>query len=101
MRLFQNEEYITIDFQNGVLEEYKICANPPKSNETEKVVELGGPEKKYVLYSKPQVPKQDALKEELTHFTNSITNAQKPETDGESAAKALALALEIQKIIGN
>ena len=55
----------------------------------------------YVLYRKPQVPKQDALKEELTHFTNSITNAQKPETDGESAAKALALALEIQIIIGN
>ena len=101
MRLFQNEEYITIDFQNGVLEEYKICANPPESNGTEKVVELGGPEKRYVLYRKPQVPKQDALKEELTHFTNSITNAQKPETDGESAAKALALALEIQKIIGN
>ena len=101
MRLFQNEEYITIDFQNGVLEEYKICANPPESNRTEKVVELGGSEKRYVLYRKPQVPKQDALKEELTHFTNSITNAQKPETDGESAAKALALALEIQKIIGN
>ena len=101
MRLFQNEEYITIDFQNGVLEEYKICANPPESNGTEKIVELGGSEKRYVLYRKPQVPKQDALKEELTHFTNSITNAQKPETDGESAAKALALALEIQKIIGN
>jgi predicted dehydrogenase len=101
MRLFQNEEYITIDFQNGVLEEYKICANPPESKGTEKVVELGGPGKRYVLYRKPEVPKQDALKEELTHFTNSITNAQKPETDGESAAKALALALEIQKIIGN
>jgi predicted dehydrogenase len=101
MRLFQNEEYITIDFQNGVLEEYKICANPPESKGTEKVVELGGPDKRYILYRKPKVPKQDALKEELTHFTNSITNAQKPETDGESAAKALALALEIQKIIGN
>jgi len=101
MRLFQNEEYITIDFQNGVLEEYKICANPPESSGAEKVIELGGPGKRYVLYRKPQVPKQDALKEELTHFTNSITNAQKPETDGESAAKALALALEIQKIIGN
>jgi len=101
MRLFQNEEYITIDFNNGVIEEYKICENPPKTNENEKVVELGGGETKYVLYRKPLVPKQDALKEELAHFTNSITNAQKPETDGESAAKALALALEIQKIIGN
>jgi len=101
MRLFQNEEYITIDFQNGILEEYKICANPPESKGTEKVVELGGSEQRYILYRKPHVPKQDALKEEFTHFTNSIINAQKPESDGESAAKALVLALEIQKIIGN
>ena len=101
MRLFQNEEYITIDFQNGVLEEYKICATPRESKGIEKVVELGGPEQRYVLYRKPKIPKLDALKEELIHFTNSITNAQKPETDAKSAAKALELALEIQKIIGN
>ena len=87
---------------------YERCSRGPiisyreaESNETDKVVELGGAEKRYVLYRKPQVPKQDALEEELTHFTNSIVNAQKPETDGESAVKALALALEIQKIIGN
>ena len=99
MRLFQKEDYITIDFHNGFLEEYKICNEPPEPGEVDKVIEMGGTEKKYVLYRKPNVPKHDALKEELIHFANSIQNAQKPETDGQSAAKALGLALKIQKII--
>ena len=99
MRLFQEENYITIDFQNGILEEYKICAEAPEFGETDQVIELDGREKKYVLYRKPEVPKHDALREELIHFANSIKNAQKPETDGESAAQALSIALKIQKII--
>ena len=99
MRLFQEEDYITIDFHNGILEEYKICNSPPTENINDQVIELAGKEKKYVLYRKPEVPKHDALKKELIHFANSIQNAQKPETDGQSAAKALGLALKIQKII--
>ena len=99
MRLFQEEDYITIDFHNGILEEYKICNSPPTEDINDQVIELAGKEKKYVLYRKPEVPKHDALKEELIHFANSIQNAQKPETDGQSAAKALGLALQIQKII--
>ncbi len=99
MRLFQEEDYITIDFHNGILEEYKICNSPPTENINDQVIELAGKEKKYVLYRTPEVPKHDALKKELIHFANSIQNAQKPETDGQSAAKALGLALKIQKII--
>ena len=99
MRLFQEEDYITIDFHYGILEEYKICNSPPTEDINDQVIELEGAKKKYVLYRKPQVPKHDALKEELIHFANSIQNAQKPETDGQSAAKALGLALKIQKII--
>ena len=99
MRLFQEEDYITIDFHNGILEEYKICAEAPELGETDQVIPLDGREKKYVLYRKPNVPKHDALKEELIHFAHSIQNAQKPETDGESAAQTLSIALKIQKII--
>ena len=99
MRLFQEEDYITIDFHDGILEEYKICNSPPTEDINDQVIELAGKEKKYVLYRKPEVPKHDALKEELIHFANSIQNTQKPETDGESAAQALSLALEINKLI--
>ena len=99
MRLFQERDYITIDFQNGVLEEYKVYDKSPSPKKGDQVSELGGEEKKYVLYRKPDVPNHDALREELIHFADSILNVQKPETDGQSAAKALSLALEIQKII--
>ena len=99
MRLFQEEDYITIDFYNGILEEYKICTEAPEFGETDQVTELDGRKKKYVLYRKPNVPNHDALWEEIIHFAYSIQNAQKPETDGQSAAQALSLALKIQKII--
>jgi hypothetical protein len=99
MRLFQEKDYITIDFQEGILEEYKVCDNLPISGKGYQVVELNGKEKKYILYRKPSVPKHDALKEELIHFADSIKNVKQPETDGISATEALSLALEIQKII--
>ena len=97
MRLFQNEDYITIDFQSGVLEEYRIMETLPEPGKDEKVFPLDGD--KYVLYRKPEIPRHDALKEELLHFVESIMHGQQPETDGQSATQALSLALEIQKLI--
>ena len=99
MRLFQEEDYITIDFQSGEVEEYKICSTPPDLSTGDQVVELAGAEKRYVHYHKPVITQHDALKEELIHFVDSIIQGQQPETDGHSAAEALNLALEIQKII--
>jgi len=99
MRLFQEEDYITIDFQSGEVEEYKICSTPPDLSTGDQVVELAGAEKRYVHYHKPVITQHDALKEELIHFADSIIQGQQPEIDGHSAAEALKLALEIQKII--
>ena len=99
MRLFQEEDYITIDFQSGEVEEYKICSTPPDLSTGDQVVELAGAEKRYIHYHKPVITQHDALKEELIHFVDSIIQGQQPETDGHSAAEALNLALEIQKII--
>ena len=77
-----------------------LGGNTPQIEDiNDQVIELAGKEKKYVLYRKPEVPKHDALKEELIHFANSIQNDQKPETDGQSAAQALSLVLKIQRII--
>ena len=42
MRLFQEKDYITIDFQEGILEEYKVCDNPPIPGEGDQVVKLNG-----------------------------------------------------------
>ena len=99
MRLFQEKDYITIDFQKGILEEYNVCNKPPIPGKGDQVIALNGEEKKYILYKQPTVPIHDALKEELIHFINSIRNAKQPKTDGASATAALSIALEIQKII--
>ena len=100
MRLFQKQEYITVDFQKGILEKYKIYDKVP-DNITDKIIEIGDDEKKHIVYSKPSIPKLDALKEEFLHFIESIQSFQKPDTDGKSATEALELALKIQNIIEN
>ena len=99
MRLFQEDNYVTINFQDGMLEEYKVCNHPFESTGDEKVIEIGTNNKKYILYNKPIIQKHDALKEELNHFIHSIQYSSKPETDGASAMEALHLAIKIQSII--
>lgn len=99
MRLFQEKDYITIDFQKSFVEEYQVNDIMPNHNPEDLIFEVEGENKKYIKYQKPQIHKYDALKEELKHFIYSINNVVKPETDGESATKALDIALQIQKII--
>lgn len=99
MRFFQKNNYITIDFQTRILEEYKVCKDKPNNSVIEKVVEIGTDNKKYILYNRPEIQKHDALREELCHFIHSIKHSSQPETDGASATEALRLALEIQSII--
>ena len=99
MRLFQEDNYITIDFHEEILEEYKVCHEEPYNTAADQVVEIGTDNKKYILYNKPVIQKHDALREELRHFIYSIQHASQPETNGTSATEALRLALEIQSII--
>ena len=99
MRLFKKNNYITIDFLEEKLEEYKVCDESPDNTVADNVVEIGTNNKKYILYNRPVIPKHDALKEELRHFIHSIQHVHQPETDGYSATEALRLALKIQSII--
>ena len=99
IRLFQKDNYITIDFLEGILEEYKVCHEKIDDTAADKVVQIGTNNTKYILYNRPVIEKHDALREELQHFVHSIQHANQPETDGYSATEALALALDIQSII--
>ena len=99
IRLFQKDNYITIDFLEGILEEYKVCHEKIDDTAADKVVQIGTDNTKYILYNRPVIEKHDALREELQHFVHSIQHANQPETDGYSATEALALALDIQSII--
>ena len=99
MRFFQKNNYVTIDFLEEILEEYKVCDENTDNITDDNVVEIGTNNKKYILYNRPVIPKHDALREELCHFIHCIQHASQPETNGYSATEALRLALEIQSII--
>jgi predicted dehydrogenase len=43
----------------------------------------------------------DALQEELQSFVESVRSGSKPLVDGRTARKALAIALEISKLVSN
>ena len=62
MRLFQEKDYITIDFQQKIIEEYKVIEEQPSSDSGDIIVELYGEEKKYV---------KEALKTVWTNVTRA------------------------------
>ena len=99
MRLFQKDNYVTIDFKERVLEKYNILHNKPDNIIADKVIKIDTVNNKYILYNRPVIQKHDALREELRHFIHSIQNTSRPDTDGISATEALRLALEIQSLI--
>jgi len=99
MRLFQKDNYVTIDFKERVLKKYNILHNKPDNIIADKVIKIDTVNNKYILYNRPVIQKYDALREELRHFIHSIQNTSRPDTDGISATEALRLALEIQSLI--
>ena len=100
IKLFQKNLYSTIDLLKGTTEIYKVEQNKSyKSNVLESAEFFRDGKKQFISYMKPNIKKHDALELELRNFSNSIIGKEKPIVDGKSGADALAIALNIQKII--
>ncbi len=99
MRIFQESSYITVDFLEKSVEEYDVSDEVPSHIDSRQVFPLEGEKKKYIIYQKPEIEEHNALREELSHFADSVLSGQTPEVDGVSATRALQVALSIQQII--
>ncbi len=100
VKLFQKNLYSTIDLLKGTTEIYKVEQNKNCELDALKSVEFQrNGKKQFISYMKPDINKHDALELELRNFSNSILGKEKPIVDGRSGADALAVALDIQKII--
>lgn len=101
MRMFQKEGYISIDFQAGSAEIFRLV--PPGQELENGLISFGeigvGDKKKMVVYEQPQIVEVNALKHELQLFINTIVNDEKPVVSGEDGLKALRVANEIIKKI--
>ena len=97
MRIFQRDNYISLDFITGLSE---VCRLVPIDEDTGITTlsfgEIGvGEKKKRVIYEQPEIKEQNALQYELALFVNSVLNKTKPVVSGEDGLRALRVAEQI------
>ncbi len=104
MRMFQKEAYISVDFDSGVSEVFRLISSSEKNVEHFLTFgEMGvGENKKSVVYEQPEVKQVNALKHELCLFVEAVQNDTTPVVSGEDGLKALQVAeMIINKIEEN
>jgi predicted dehydrogenase len=102
MRLFQQREYISIDFSEGVVEVFRLQEGDESPRPgTMMIGELGsGNLKRKIVYEQPEVKETNALKVELEMFLRSIRDRTEPLVGGEEGRRALQVAQTIMEKIG-
>lgn len=101
MRLFQKDNYISLDFIAGVAEVYRLVpADQQLLTPAISFGEIGvGDKKKRVIYEQPEIKEVNALKYELEIFVNSVIAGKSPVVTGEDGLRALKIAqIIIEKI---
>ncbi|MFN0158422.1 MAG: Gfo/Idh/MocA family protein [Bacteroidota bacterium] len=101
MRLFQKNEYISIDFSEGLAEVFRLLKeDDPTVPGTMMLGELGsGKHKRKIVYEQPEVKEVNALKHELELFLQCVRTGATPLVSGEDGKRALEVADNIMKKI--
>ncbi|MFA7288946.1 MAG: Gfo/Idh/MocA family oxidoreductase [Melioribacteraceae bacterium] len=97
MRMFQKDSYISVDFQSGVSEVFRLIT-PEEVNSGHFMTfgEMGvGDKKRFVVYEQPEIVEVNALKHELGLFVNAVQDGTQPVVSGNDGLKALIVAEEI------
>jgi predicted dehydrogenase len=99
MRLFQRDTYISIDFDAKMSEIYQL-----ESEKTDKVDmvlgEIGAEgRKRRIIYSKPQINEDNALRTELETFIHAAQGKPVSGVNGAEGRDALAVAEQILKLV--
>lgn len=97
MRLFQKDAYVSLDFNSGVSEVFRLIDSEVSIDSAHiNFGEMGiGSKKKKIIYEQPEVLEINALKYELDLFIDSILKNTQPAVSGSDGLKALRVADEI------
>ena len=87
MRIFQNDAYISVDFQDKILSVHR---------KGEKEMFPGIPE---ILSEESVFENSDAIMAEIKSFISSIQNGTQPHVSGEDGKQALATAIQINELL--
>lgn len=101
MRLFQPDEYISLDFSEGTVEVFRLVdADDPDGVGTMMLGELeSGAVRRKIVYEQPEVKEVNALEYELRLFVDSIRSGTKPIIGAEEGKRALEVAQIIMEKI--
>lgn len=101
MRMFQKDSYISMDFDTGVSEVFRLVEpGDPSLEHFLSFGEIGvGEKKRLVVYEQPEHVKLNALRYELELFAGCVENGEKPVVSGKDGLEALFVAAEIMKKI--
>jgi predicted dehydrogenase len=101
MRMFQRDSYISVDFDSGVSEVFRLIS--PDEMNVEHFLSFGeigiGENKKAVIYEQPEIKEVNALKHELQLFVNAVLDDTQPIVSGDDGLRALMVAEIIIKKI--
>lgn len=102
MRLFQKNAYISIDFQQGLAEVFRLV--DVDEHDVTPTSMLGmieqGENKRTIIYEQPPVPADhNPLRHELQLFVDAVRNGTTPVVDGQAGQQALEVAEEIVRMI--
>ncbi|HZW39581.1 MAG TPA: Gfo/Idh/MocA family oxidoreductase [Ignavibacteriaceae bacterium] len=94
MRIFQKDNYISLDFTSGVSEVYRLIPVEEKADSSFlSYGEIGiGDKKKRVIYEQPEVKDVNALQYELALFVSSVLKKENPVVSGRDGLNALKVA---------
>ncbi|MHB1688097.1 MAG: Gfo/Idh/MocA family protein [Ignavibacteriaceae bacterium] len=101
MRIFQRDNYLSLDFITGVSEVFRLTPVEEKIDISSiSFGEIGvGEKRKRIVYEQPEIKEINALKYELELFVSSVLTKQKPVVSGEDGLRALKVAeIILQKI---
>jgi predicted dehydrogenase len=94
MRMFQKDSYISVDFDSGVSEVFRLIS--PDDMSMEHFLSFGeigvGDNKKSVVYEQPEIKEVNALKHELQLFVDSVLDDKQPVVSGQDGLRALKVA---------
>jgi predicted dehydrogenase len=94
-RFFQRDAYISVDFlakESEIVRMKEVVGEPDPFSVT---IDLGDKGKKEILFDKPTIETNNAIKDELASFSNAINGLAPLEVTLEQGTKALEVALMI------
>mgnify|MGYP002037401011 CR=1 FL=1 len=96
LRLFNDQKYFSVNLQNPAINTYAVKNKPVNDQNTKLIFSR---EDRFVIHRQENIPKQNALYQELVSFISSIQSTRNTLVDASAGREAIKIALEIQKKI--